>query len=347
MHLDRSHGEGLASIRAAGWRIDDVVPWPADSGRNLTEYASHTGSAMAGLAASFQRLRTDIVFVVGDRVEAFAAAAAGHLSGRIVAHVHGGDRAAGQTDDCLRHAISKLAHVAFPATQQSADRLIKMGEDRWRIHRCGSPGVDGIFQAAAPWKELLREFPSLLRRRFALVVYHPVDANEALEGSRMRQLIAAVGGSALQNIVIIHPNNDPGSRGISGVLDELDGQQRLIIRRDVPRSLFLALMRDAAVMIGNSSSGIIEAASFRTPVIDVGPRQNGREHGPNVSHVGYGRKDIAAALSKLWDGEGFVRINSPNVYAPARGAVGAGQKIAATLARLKIDAELRRKLIAY
>lgn len=347
MHLDRSHGDGLASIRAAGWRIDDVVPWPAASGKSLTKYAAHTGSAMAGLAGSFQKLKTDIVLVVGDRVEAFAAAAAGHLSGRIVAHVHGGDRAAGQADDCLRHAISKLAHVHFPATSQSADRLIKMGEDRWRIYRCGSPGVDGIVQAAASWKELTREFPGLVRRRFALVVHHPVDANEALEAGRMTELIAAVEGSAVPCIVIIHPNNDPGCRGISRVLDALGGDERLLIRRDVPRSLFLALMRDAAVMIGNSSSGIIEAGSFGTPVIDVGPRQKGREHGPNVLHAGYGRRNIAAALAQLWDGNAFVRIKSPNVYGAGRGATGAGEKIAATLAKLEIDSELRRKLIAY
>jgi UDP-hydrolysing UDP-N-acetyl-D-glucosamine 2-epimerase len=347
MHLDRSHGDGLASIRAAGWRIDDVVPWSANSGKSLTKYAAHTGSAMAGLAGSLQKLRTDIVLVVGDRVEAFAAAAAGHLSGRIVAHVHGGDRAAGQADDCLRHAISKLAHVHFPATKRSADRLIKMGEDRWRIHRCGSPGVDGIVQAAASWNELTREFPSLISRQFALVVHHPVDSDEALEATRMRELIAAVGGSEVSHIVVIHPNNDPGSRGISRVLDALDDDQRRMIRRDVPRSPFLALMRDAAVMIGNSSSGIIEAASFGTPVIDVGPRQDGREHGLNVFHAQYGCKHIAAALSKLWDGKGFVRIKSPNVYGAGRGASGAGEKIAAALAKLKFDPELRRKLIAY
>jgi UDP-N-acetylglucosamine 2-epimerase len=222
-----------------------------------------------------------------------------------------------------------------------------MGEDRWRIHRCGSPGVDGIVQAAASWNELTREFPSLISRQFALVVHHPVDSDEALEATRMRELIAAVGGSEVSHIVVIHPNNDPGSRGISRVLDALDDDQRRMIRRDVPRSLFLALMRDAAVMIGNSSSGIIEAASFGTPVIDVGPRQNGREHGPNVFHAQYGRKNIAAALSKLWDGNRFVRIKLPSVYGSGREASRAGVKIAAALAKLKIDAKLRRKLIAY
>src|SRR6476619_5373266 len=106
---------------------------------------------MAGIARALERLESDVVLVVGDRVEAFAAAAAGHVGGRVVAHVHGGDRALGQVDDSLRHAISKLAHLHFPATAQSARRLLKMGEDGWRVVPVGSPGVDQIKPAAAEW----------------------------------------------------------------------------------------------------------------------------------------------------------------------------------------------------
>jgi GDP/UDP-N,N'-diacetylbacillosamine 2-epimerase (hydrolysing) len=343
MHLDRSHGDGVESIRQQGWQIDAIIPWPNASGNRLTEYAAHTGMAMAQLANAFEELASDVVLVVGDRVEAFAAAGAAHLSGRILAHVHGGDRAAGQADDCLRHAISKLAHLHFPATRQSADRLIKMGEDRWRIRRCGSPGVDGIAVAAALWKEIAEAFPGLVRRRYALVVQHPVDADEAMEARRMRQMLAAVKTSRVDRIVIIHPNNDPGSRGISGVLDEISGDPRLLVRRDVPRRLFLGLMRDTAVMVGNSSSGIIEAGSFGTPVVDVGPRQMGRERGANVLHAEYGRRNVANALEQLWDGSAFVRPRAANVY----GGGNAGAKIATVLARVRINAKLRRKLIAY
>src|SRR5205085_3946625 len=135
--------------------------------------AQATGDAMAGLARAFEELQSDIVLVVGDRVEAFAGAAAGHVSGRVVAHVHGGDRAAGQVDDSLRHAITKLAHVHFPATRQSEQRLLRLGEDRWRVHRVGSPGIDGIKAAAAAWPAVRAAFPGLERRKYALVVLHP------------------------------------------------------------------------------------------------------------------------------------------------------------------------------
>jgi GDP/UDP-N,N'-diacetylbacillosamine 2-epimerase (hydrolysing) len=343
MHLDSAHGDGIATIRQAGWRAADIIPWPSGSGTNLTNYASHTGEAMAGLARSFEKLRSDIVLIVGDRVEAFAAASAAHLSGRVVAHIHGGDRAAGQADDCLRHAISKLAHLHFPATKQSADRLLKMGEDRWRIRRCGSPGVDGIARAAASWSQIEEEFPGLKRRRFALVLQHPVDASEEMEASRMRDLLNELLKSGVERLVVIHPNNDPGSGGIRRVLHQFTADARFIIRRDVARNLFLGLMRDAAVMVGNSSSGIIEAGSFHTPVVDVGPRQLGRERGGNVLHAGYGSRSVARAMKKLWDRKRFVRPSSANVY----GDEGAGARIAAELARFTISERIRRKLIAF
>src|SRR5690348_11913590 len=127
MHLDRAHGRSIDAIRKEGWRVGATVSWPRSS--TPAANAVSTGSAMAGIAQALERLQSDVVLVVGDRVEAFAAAAAGHVSGRVVAHVHGGDRALGQVDDSLRHAITKLAHVHFPATTRSANRLIKLGED--------------------------------------------------------------------------------------------------------------------------------------------------------------------------------------------------------------------------
>src|SRR6202035_4459685 len=113
MHLDRARGHSIDAIRADGWHVDRIVPWDAKRASTPPGSARCTGSAMAGIAAALEELDSDIVLVVGDRVEAFAAAAAGHISGRVVAHVHGGDRAAGQVDDALRHAITKLSHIHF------------------------------------------------------------------------------------------------------------------------------------------------------------------------------------------------------------------------------------------
>lgn len=343
MHLDPAHGRGADAIRDEGWTVDRIAPWEAGSGRDRVTTARNTGQAVSNLAGVFADLRSDVVMVVGDRVEAFAAASAAHICGLVLAHVHGGDRAAGQVDDSLRHAITKLAHVHFPATRQSARRLRRLGEDRWRIHAVGSPAVDGIVQAAAPLAQVEQVVGPLTSRRYALLVLHPVDADEQVERARAELVFGAVSAMPYEQIVIIHPNNDPGSRGVAGFWDELPPDPRVRIHRDVPRSIYLGLLNRAAVLVGNSSSGIIEAASFHAMVVDIGPRQRGREHGGNVTHVPYDPAQITAALRRLWHNGHPLRFKAANVY----GGAGAGTKIARILADLRINDRLLRKLIVY
>ena len=342
MHLDPAHGDGLQSIKDAGWHIDRVVPWDSNSGRDRKTTARNTGLAVAAIADALAELQSDIVLVVGDRVEAFAAASAAHLSGLVIAHVHGGDRAAGQVDDCLRHAISKLAHVHFPATRQSAHRLRKLGEDRWRIHLAGSPGLDGIVADSAPWDRVQEAMGELHPRKYALLVLHPAEADESVEAERARLVLAAALGVPFERIVIIYPNNDPGAAGIIRVWDGLS-DPRIIARRDLKRPVYLGLLRDAAVLLGNSSSGIIEAASFGTPVIDIGPRQNGRERGANVMHSPYDRDRLTAHMLRIWNEGRPRRYKSGNIY----GRGSAGQFIAGVLANLPLAEKLLRKLISY
>lgn len=341
MHLDPTHGDGLQSIRQAGWKIDRVIPWPSGSGRSRVTTAVNTANASAAMAVAFAELQTDLVLVVGDRVEALAAAVAAHLSGIPVAHVHGGDRAAGQVDDSLRHAISKLAHLHFPATRASADRLRKLGEDSWRIHRAGSPGLDGI-RAAASAEQVRKAIGPLRRYSYALLVLHPVDGDETTESHRARMILESLRAVPYERIVIIYPNNDPGSGGIIREWDSID-DPRIITCRDAPRPIFLCLMRDAAVLAGNSSSGIIEAASFGTPVLDIGPRQLGRERGPNVTNVPYALRRIRAELSRFWNSGKPLRFRSENIY----GGGGAARIIASKLATVPISDRLCRKLISY
>jgi len=335
MHLDPTHGRTVDTVRAEGWTVDAEVPW-APSGGCRARTAAATGLATAELAGVFERLRTDVVLVVGDRVEPFAAATAGHIAGKIVAHVHGGDRALGQVDDALRHAITKLAHVHFPATQRSAERLRRMGEESNRIVVAGSPGVDGIRCAAATGQ-------GARRGRFALLVYHPTDPDVPLEHRRAAMLARAVKAVGFERVVVVYPNNDPGAAGVIRCWDQLNGDPRWDVRRDVRRPEFLALMRDAAVMVGNSSSGIIEAGSFGTPVVDVGPRQAGRERSGNVTNVPFDGAKIRSVLSGVWNDGRPRRSRAGNVY----GGDGAGKRIADALARLTVNDRLSRKLVAY
>jgi UDP-hydrolysing UDP-N-acetyl-D-glucosamine 2-epimerase len=341
MHLDRAHGRSI-DLSRKNWTVDATVPWPRAATPAAT--ARRTGAAMSRLADAFDRLRSDVVLVVGDRVEAFAAAAAAHVSGRAVAHVHGGDRALGQIDDSLRHAITKLAHVHFPPTKASAERIRRLGEDPWRIHAVGAPGIDGIRDSAADWKQVAAEFDAIRPRSYALLVLHPTESDDAAEERAADTVLRATLGVGFESIVVVAPNNDPGARGILRRWERIpDNAHRVKFRRDLPRAIYLALLRDAAVLVGNSSSGIIEAASFGTPVVDVGQRQAGRERGGNVVNVPLAAAKIRRALEAVWRGGRPARFRGPNVY----GGDGAGARIASVLARLSVDDRLLRKLIAY
>ena len=179
-------------------------------------------------------------------------------------------------DDSLRHAITKLSHLHFPATRQSEGRIRRLGEDAWRIVRAGTPGLDGIVGTAATSAKVRAAFEQLKSREFALLVLHPATPDSQSERSAAQTVLAATRKTFRQ--VAIYPNNDPGSAGIAGAWDAQRGRdENVIFCRDLPRGMFLGLLRDAAALIGNSSAGIIEAASFGTPVLDLGPRQTGRE----------------------------------------------------------------------
>ncbi len=326
MHLDPRHGKSIESIRRDGWKIDAIVPWKG-------EVAEATGTAITGLARAFSKLKTDVVLVVGDRVEAFAAATAAHISQRAVAHVHGGDRAEGVIDDSLRHAITKLAHIHLPATAVSRERIFRLGEDRERIHLVGTPGLDGIKQLARS----IEEFPKLTRRRYALFVMHP-DRDRSDAGV----VLDVIQRAGIGQIVAIYPNNDAGADRIIRTLERRRPRLSYLLKNSA-RSQFLGLLRDAAVLVGNSSSGIIEAASFGTPVVNIGPRQAGRERSENVTDVPCSEAAIRRAIKRIWNKGHPVRFGGDNVY----GSEGAGKRIASVLARVRLDNSLLRKLISY
>jgi GDP/UDP-N,N'-diacetylbacillosamine 2-epimerase (hydrolysing) len=335
MHLNLAYGRPLSLIQRAGFKVDARIPWSTTSGNSAAQTAQATGQAIALLASAFKRLKPHIILIVGDRVEAFAAASAAHISQLPIAHVHGGDRALGEIDDSLRHAISKLAHIHFPATKQSANRLLKMGEDRFRIYPVGSPGIDGIHELSAA--------PAQFTGRFALVVHHPVSPDILMERIHAYGIVCAMFKTNFDPIVFFQPNNDPGCEQIKQVWKRYREHPRIRLQSGLPRSDFLSLLRRAAVLVGNSSSGIIEAASFGTPVINIGDRQLGRERNANVIDVPDRLAQIVQALEKVWNNGRPIRFPKKNIYGSGR----TSEKIAHILATIPLDARLRRKLIAY
>jgi UDP-hydrolysing UDP-N-acetyl-D-glucosamine 2-epimerase len=242
---------------------------------------------MARLAEAISRIDPDGVLLVGDRYETFAAASAAYLCHVPVAHCHGGEITRGAMDDALRHAITKLSHVHFASTEQYAGRIRQLGEEPWRVHVSGAPGLDTLRDApllsGAELAPTIGYDPSV--EPTAVLTYHPATLADEAPGATFELLARALEMRDLR-VVITGPNADPGSEEIlAGIRAYTARSDRAMHAPSLGHLRYMSLLACAACMVGNSSSGIIEAGSFALPVVNVGRRQEGRTSGPNVIHV--------------------------------------------------------------
>ena len=337
MHLLKKFGYTIDEIRRDGWRIDAKIKMQRGSDSPLDQ-AEGLARGVAGLARFFDEVRTDIVVVLGDRIEAMAGALAAVTTGRLLAHIHGGDVAPGDFDDGLRHAITKLAHLHFAATRNAQHRIIHMGESPDRVHWVGAPGLDHL-------KQLTKQNGTKKRKSGrALILQHPCGRSAAREKRTMNAILGAVERAGL-NRLIIYPNSD---RGHTGIIEAIELHRRNAANGSVQaipsldRDTYLKKLLEADVLIGNSSSGIIEAAMAGTPVVNVGDRQEGRERsGSSVIDAGESSSSIALALQCALRKRPVIGRN------PVYGDGSAGGQIASLLARAPLDAAFRRKCISY
>jgi UDP-hydrolysing UDP-N-acetyl-D-glucosamine 2-epimerase len=233
------------------------------------------GRGIAGFAECFASDPPRVVLVLGDRIEAFAAAAAASVAGIRVAHMHGGDRAEGIADDSLRHAITKMAHIHLPATTISAQRIIAMGEHPDRVQVVGSPGIDGL-DSFKPVSD--KDYHALGEPRL-VVLMHPLGRDEEVEFRIASQIIDVA--RELGPILVLHPNHDPGRDGIMQAIGESGCEHRA----HLPREMFVGLLKRVGILIGNSSAGLIECAALGIHTINIGHRQRGRERAANIVDV--------------------------------------------------------------
>ncbi len=297
MHLSARHGKTVDEVRRAGLGQVQVVRWAG-----ATSLGVATGRAMAGFARIFEADRPDWVLLVGDRVEPFAAAAAAHLCGVRVAHVHGGDRALGQVDDSLRHAITKLSHLHLAAYRTSSQRLLRLGEDVRYVKLVGPPGLESARSEAAGVAEVRAHCGDVSAA--ALLLYHPVTADRQVEGTIARQIMGCIDEQpAIKRIILLGPNSDPGHEGVRDAMRAacFADRHRHCFYAHVTRPLFLGLLRDCRVLVGNSSAGLIETLAFErpTPTLNVGTRQTGRECGLNVIHCGPTATEVRSGLRRV------------------------------------------------
>jgi len=341
MHLSEKHGYTVERIREDGFEVTDTVDTllGSDTGRGM---AKSLGLGIAGLAESFESIDPDVVLTLGDRGEAFAAGvAAAHMS-IPVAHVHGGDAMEGATiDDSIRHALTKFAHIHFPATEASKERILRLGEEAWRITTVGAPGLDDVLTGDYDDAETVRTTLGLdTDRPLVLVVQHPLTTSPADAGEQMRQTLDAVAEFDAE-IVVVYPNADAGSQQIIEMIRTHEAAKRFVTFESLPRAQYLGLLDAADVMVGNSSSAIIEAPSFDLPVVDVGPRQAGRDRSENVGSVPH---DTAAIREGI---EAALETSGEREYANPYDMGGAADRIADTLETVSLDDRLLTKSITY
>jgi GDP/UDP-N,N'-diacetylbacillosamine 2-epimerase (hydrolysing) len=338
MHLAQAYGLTVREIESSGLEIAERVPVPLEPRTGAT-MARNVGQMLIAFVTALERIRPDVVVVLGDRGEMLAGAlAAIHLNIPIV-HIHGGERS-GTVDEPVRHAISKLSHYHFVATEESRRRLIRMGERADRIFVTGAPGLVGLKELARINRKTLAADAGLdAASPIALLVYHPVlqEMESAAEGTE--RVIRALAHEGVQ-VVALKSNSDAGGEMIDAVLASHASGRGMHLAPHFPRERFVSWMAAADLMIGNSSAGIIEAATFGTPVVNVGSRQNLRERNVNVRDVPAASEPLAAAIrNALAHG----RYAPANVY----GNGDTHKQVIALLRGIPLGAEVLAKSNAY
>jgi len=298
MHLSAEFGSTVKTIEADGYPIGDRIEMllSSDSPEGI---AGSMGLGTMGMAQAYARHRPDILVVLGDRFEMHAAAVAALPFKIPVAHIHGGELTEGAIDDALRHSLTKLSHLHFVSTQEYCDRVVQLGEEPWRVVISGAPGLDNLKETKLLGKaELAKRLDFPLDHPPLLVTFHPVTLEYEETRRQIGELLAALSRFDLP-IVFTLPNADTGGRVISPMLAEfVKGRSSARIVDNLGTEAYFSLMAIGAAMLGNSSSGIIEAPSFKLPVVNIGTRQQGRVRAANVIDVGYGMDEISEGIRR-------------------------------------------------
>lgn len=343
-HLLESFGYTVRCIAADGFSIAARIYGCSESdSRHQTAWAM--GKMMRGFADAYKRFDPGLIVALGDRYETFAAVAAAVPFSIPVAHIHGGELTAGSFDEIFRHAITKMSHLHFVATEEYARRVIQMGEEAWRVHCVGAPGIDNIKTLPLLGREeLIRLLGITNDLPLGVIAYHPETLRVGDDPRQIDELLAAVRRFGDISWVITLPNNDPGNSLIIRRMRSFARRCRgnVSLFASLGRLNYLSLLKNAFVMVGNSSSGIIEAPSFGLAVVNIGDRQSGRIRGENVIDVGTGagRTTIAAAIRRAFDPRFRKKLRTcRNPY----GSGGASAKIVNMLKKISLDERLMKK----
>jgi len=340
MHLAPEFGCTARAIEEDGFEISERVEI-LPSSDTPAAVSEAMGLGTIGFAQAYTRQRPDVLLVLGDRFEMHSAVVAALPLKIPVAHIHGGELSEGAIDDALRHSITKMSHLHFVATETYGNRVIQMGEEPWRVVISGAPALDNLKTIELPTRaQLAKDYDLWEEESFLLVTYHPVTLEHEQTEEQMTALLQALGESDMA-VVFTYPNTDTGNRAIIQLIGEyVAGNSRARTFVNLGTQGYFSMMKHAAAMVGNSSSGIIEAASFRLPVVNIGNRQRGRLRAANVIDVGYSRSEIVAGIGQALAPDFRARLDDlVNPYGDGHAA----ERIVETLRAVELNDKLLLK----
>lgn len=345
LHLLKDYGHTIDSIKKDGFSIDSIVEMYDETERKEIYYGSALARGIEGLTKELSKTRPDMLIVLGDRLEPLAATLAAAILKIPIAHIHGGDATdSGHIDESIRHSITRFANIHFPSTKQHHERLRKMGEEHWRIFNVGSMGLDTIVKKKRiSREELSRRINFEVDERTVVTIFHPVHLEKDM-GNQMREIVEAIIELNLRAI-LLYPNNDLGNEEIIKEIEKVRKLDFIKILKSLSHDDYVDLIKNVAVIVGNSSSGIIEAASVKLPAINVGSRNKRRGTASNIIYVDAKREQIVAAIERALFDKAF-REKVEKVRNPF-GDGKTAERIIQVIGETKFDDKLMRKRITY
>jgi GDP/UDP-N,N'-diacetylbacillosamine 2-epimerase (hydrolysing) len=346
-HLSDKFGKTVQLIQQDGFKIADRVYNLVDTDDRIGRVVS-LGHQIPAFAQAFQRIKPDVVLVVGDREEAISVTLTAAYMDIAVAHIAGGDIVKdGNIDNSVRYAASKFAHIHFTILEEHKETLLKLGEDDWRIFSVGNPALDKFIATPVLTRyELSNNIGfDLSEDNYLVLIQHPIISEVEKESYNIRQTLDAIIETGYK-CLINYPNSDAGNYSIIEAYNEYVGKYpKLFLFKNLSRLNYINLLRNASCLVGNSSSGIIEAPSIGLPVVNIGQRQRGRTHSDNVIFVDNIKEDIRLAIIKsISDNDYRKKVKSvANPY----GEGNSSNKIVEILASIEINNQLIYKNITY
>ncbi len=300
MHLSPEFGSTYRVIEEDGFRIDAKVEMLLSSD-SPAGVAKSIGLGVIGFADAIDRLRPDILVLLGDRFEILAAAQAAMVARVPIAHLHGGEATEGLIDEAIRHAVTKMSHLHFVAAEPYRRRVIQLGEHPDHVHTAGAVGLDNIRRLQLLERDMLeRELSFPLGDRSFLVTYHPVTLSGQPPREAMQELLTALDAFPDARVIITKPNADTDGRSICAMIDAYaaEHRDRVLATTSLGQLRYLSAMTHVSAVIGNSSSGLIEAPALRKPTVNIGERQRGRLRAGSVIDCPERSDAIIAAITR-------------------------------------------------